>query len=115
MGREAPEVRIRPIASQPAEAQLETGGAVVRDREGAFERDAGGAQSSFFEEPADERDAGRYTAGRVEFGKRGFGIGCSVAAGFGNVEKSSTHLEGKIAGKILHSYEFVTHRQRALY
>ena len=61
---------------------LKTRGTLFGDGEGAFEGDACCAEGAFFEEAADERDAVRYAAWRIEFWQRVFGIGRPVAAGF---------------------------------
>jgi len=78
--------------------------------EGAFQGEAGAAQSAFFEEAADQGYAVGDAARRGEFRDGAAGVGGPIGAGFSDFDETGAHGERGLAGEIGDGEHFVAER-----
>jgi hypothetical protein len=91
----------------PFSGQSEAGRAFVHDVAGAFKGHACRAEGSFFKKAADECDAVRDAARRIESREGIFRIGSPVAAGLGDFDKTCAEGERRLAGEIGDGEHFI--------
>src|ERR1700749_4381378 len=87
---DGPGRRSRTRTPRAARESLESRGPGRRDCKGALQGQANSAQRAFVEQPADQRDAVRHTARRVELGQRMIRIRSPIAARLGNFNETGT-------------------------